>query len=204
MRESKRNEGGFSLVEISFGLVSATILALATFGMVKISRSNSEFVGSETKVIENIRKSGNVLAEDLRLTSRDWLIIEKHDIHDDVLKLKVPVKVENGQIHWGAKESKHQLKQDADSMIDSWVVYRVIKVPQRGKDDNYQLRRQVVGANGKVSSEMPVINWLKDKGRGFKVDASGTMYKVTIFARADQKEGKGEFRDMSFDVAVRN
>lgn len=198
-------KAGFTLLEITIAAAVSIVLVVGVFGMVKVGRKNTSFVKDETTANRKIRGSGNRLAKELRQSSPQRVVMNRDSSGNLHLRLQLPITVQSGQIVWGVRDDSLGTTEQT-KIRPSWsIAYSAVPVFIKGVNRvDLQLQRLVRDANDNIRRRTTILRWLNKGAEGFDVTLAGNMYHVALAARSDQRTGEGPYRNMGFDVAIRN
>ena len=223
---SRGHERGYSLLELTVALLCTTVLVLGVMSVVQGGRKTSGFVRTETKAVKALRDTTSLIANDLRNANPKTMAIAEIGDGNHTVKLSQLLEVCDGVMKWGVYDKSLGDTEDLRTR-EGWVVkYDITVVERRNttkditkdqsldsvvKDEgvwfNRRLHRRLIDENGVIQQDRIICNWLrhpKDSSNpSFRVEASGSMWKVRLFRYADP-EHSHEVRDLSFDVAIRN
>jgi hypothetical protein len=201
----RAGNAGFTLLEITIAAAVSVVLVVGVFGMVKVGRKNTTFVKDETITNRKIRGSGNRLAQELRQSSPQRVTMIRDSSGNLHLKLQLPITLQSGAIVWGVRDDSLGTTEQTKVRPGWSIVYSAVPVFIKGVNRvDLQLQRLVRDANDNVQHRKTILRWLEKGTAGFDVALSGNMYHVAVSARADQRTGEGPYRNMGFDVAIRN
>jgi hypothetical protein len=187
MRATSAREGsraGFTLIEVCIASVVLIVLWYALAGAMNSGTRSQEVLMDAAAELAEMRRSNDLLLEDLRATGAGAMSIETLEDGNDVLELQHPIRVE-GALAWGVRTTGHALD-DPTTGEPGWSIRYAV-----GGDSATSLVRQVLAADGTVQSEQVVVTQLSPgdpQQPSFSITRQGEMWRVHI-AQADHQQG---------------
>ncbi len=190
-----RRQRGFTIVEVVAAMTVMAIVGLSLMQLIRISHGGARATADMTRSWGGLRKASGMMADDLAQSAATKMTLATVNGEQQVT-LQQPVAVAGGAVTWGACDLAQPV---ATRMRPGWFVRWTV----RTVNGERQLVRQLLDAAQSVKVEQVVVRKLRagtGSKPGFKVQASGQMWTITL--SADGPNGAVEM--VSFDVGLRN
>lgn len=193
--EGERRQRGFTIVEVVAAMTVMVIVGLSVMQLIRISHGGARATADMTRSWGGLRKASGMMADDLAQAAVSKMTLTTVNGEQQVT-LQQPVAVAGGAVTWGACDMDQPV---ATRLRSGWFVRWTV----RTVNGERQLVRQLLDAAQSVKVEKVVVRKLRTgtgSKPGFKVQASGQMWTITLSA-----DGPNGAVDMvSFDVGLRN
>ncbi len=203
-RKARPSRAGFTIVEITVASMVLIALWYSITSAMQDGMRSQQVLMDVTAELAEVRRSNDLILEDLSLSSIDAMRIVTLEDGNHQLELQQPIRFE-GELSWGVRTPGHSLDDETTGNPDWWIHYTVRAADGGAPNGTRSLVRQILDAEGELQSEQVVITALGGSDAehpGFSVTQEGEMWKVHL-TQANHQHGQ-EGPGTVFHVRLRN
>ncbi len=205
--DPKRQEKGFSLLELIVTMAISTVVMGAVVMISKSGQDSSATIVKEGQKVRDLRRAANLISKDLRQAGSGTLTVTTLGDGNNSIVFKKPISFSAGAVTWGVFDRSLGNSPSARNKANWAYRYTVIPVTLKGGIVDRQLVREFLDSSLSLQKRQVVAHFLRDgngANPGFSVTPSGILWKVRIATQRPKSVGEGAIQKIEFDVALRN